>query len=77
MNELVERGRTAYQKTSTLQFRNSIFIIFLGIVFVSLGIIRFSSGDASEWTYFFLATGVLFGGMGIVGLISAKRFREK
>jgi len=36
MNDLVERGRTAYQKTRTLQLRNAIFVILLGIVFVSI-----------------------------------------
>lgn len=77
MNELVERGRTAYQKTSTLQLRNGIFVILLGLVFVSLAVIRFASGDASVWTFFLLACGVLFAGMGIASLISAKRFREK
>ena len=77
MNDLVERGKTAYQKTSTLQLRNGIFVILLGVVLVSLAVHRFSVGDASEWTYFFLAAGVLFAGMGIVSLISARRFRQK
>lgn len=77
MNDLVERGRTAYQKTSTLQLRNAVFVILLAIVFISLAVIRFSNHDATDSTYFFLAAGVLFGGMGIAGLVSAKRFREK
>ena len=76
-NDLVERGRTAYQKTSTLQLRNGIFVILFGVVFVSLAVFRFSVGDASEWTYFFLAAGVLFAGMGVASLISARRFRQK
>ena len=77
MNDLVERGKTAYQKSSTLQLRNGIFIVLLGIILISLAVFRFSSGDASEWTYFFLAAGVLFAGLGVVSLIAAKRFREK
>ena|SRR6516164_829436 len=77
MNDLVQRGKTAYQKTSVLQLRTGIFIMLLGVVFIALAVFRFSSGDASEWTYFFLAAGVLFSGMGLVGLISAKRFRQK
>ena len=77
MNDLMERGRTAYQKTSVLQLRNGIFIILLGVVFISLAVFRFSGGDASEWTYFFLAAGVLLVGMGIVSLIAALRLRQK
>jgi hypothetical protein len=77
MNDLVVRGRTAYQKSSTLQLRNGIFISLLAIIFISLSVFRFVQGDASEWTYFFLAAGVLFGGLGVVALIAAKRFREK
>jgi uncharacterized membrane protein YidH (DUF202 family) len=77
MNDLVERGRTAYQKQSVLQFRNGIFIILLGVVFIALALVRFSSGDASEWTCFYLAAGVLFAGLGVVSLIAARRFRQK
>jgi hypothetical protein len=77
MNDLVQRGRTAYQKTSTLQLRNAIFVILLGIVFIALAVIRFSNREASDSTYFLLIAGVLFGGMGVAGLISAKRLREK
>ena len=77
MNDLVERGRTAYQKQSTLQFRNGIFIVLLGIIFIALAVYRLSVGDTSEWSYFFLAAGVLFAGLGVVSLISARRFRQK
>ena len=77
MNDLVERGATAYQKSSMLQLRNGIFVLLLGIVFISLAVLRFTKGDVSEWTYFFLAAGVLFAGLGVVALIGAKRFREK
>lgn len=34
-NDLMERGRTAYQKTSGLQYRNGIFIILLGVTFLA------------------------------------------
>jgi hypothetical protein len=77
MNELVERGRTAYQKTSVLQHRNGVFIILLGVAFLALGVIDLSRGEASEWTYFVFAAGVLFAGMGVSSLIAARRFREK
>ena len=77
MNDLMERGRTAYQKTSALQLRNGIFIILLGIVFISLAVYQFSVGGASELTYLLIAAGVLLGGMGVASLISARRFRQK
>jgi len=77
MNDLVERGRTAYQKSSAIQFRNGIFIVLLGMTFLIIGIIPILKGQASDWTYVQFFIGVLFAGMGISSLISAKRFREK
>lgn len=77
MNDLVERGRTAYQKSSTIQLRNGIFIILLGATFLVVGILPFWRGEPSEWNYFMIVAGVLFSGMGVSSLISAKRFREK
>jgi hypothetical protein len=77
LNDLVERGKTAYTKTSNFQRGYGIFVILLGAVFVSLAIYRFYLGDASEWSYFFLVAGVLFVGMGFSCLVSAKRFRQK
>jgi hypothetical protein len=77
MNELVERGKTAYQKSSVHQLRIGIFIILLGVIFIALAVFRFSSSDASEWTYFFLAAGILFSGLGVVSLISARHIRQK
>jgi len=77
MNDLVERGRTAYQKSSVLQLRNGIFIVLLGVIFIALAVFRLFSGDASEWTYFFLAAGVLFGCLGVVSLIAARHLRQK
>ena len=74
---LVERGRTAYQKSSTLQFRNGIFIILLGVCLLVVAGLALAKGQASEWTVYLLVSGVLFAGMGISSLVSAKRFREK
>lgn len=77
MNELIERGRTAYQKTSALHHRTGVLIILLGAAFLAVGIIALSRGESSVWTFFFIAAGALFGGMGVSGLIAARRFREK
>lgn len=76
LNDLVERGKTAYTKQSNMQLRYGILVILLGAVFASLAIYRIYLGDASEWSYFLLVAGVLFGGMGISCLVSAKRFRQ-
>jgi hypothetical protein len=77
MNDMVERGRTTYQTASALQLRYGIFIVLFGIIFISLSVFRFSSGDASEWTYFLLAAGVVFGGLGVASLVSARHFRQR
>ena len=74
---LVERGRTAYQNSSTLQFRNGIFIILLGVSLLVVAGLALAKGQASEWTVYLLVSGVLFAGMGNSSLVSTKRFREK
>jgi hypothetical protein len=74
LNELLQRGRTAYQKTSGSYLRTGIFISLLGAVFLIIGIASFLS---SQPNYFFIITGVLFVGWGISCFFSAKRFGQK
>src|SRR3954466_5832895 len=57
MNDLVERGGTAYQKSSATQMRNGVLIILLGALFLVFGV---WGGEGAPWNYFFLAAGVLF-----------------
>ena len=74
INEMLLRGRTAYQKSSSTIFRSGIFILLLGAVFLLIGI---ASCLGSQPNYFFLATGALFVAWGISNFISARRFRQK
>ena len=59
MNDLVERGRTAYQKSSATQMRSGVFVVLLGGLFLFFGIVS-SSGERSTWDYFLLGVGLLF-----------------
>jgi hypothetical protein len=74
MNDLVERGRTAYQKSSATQMRNGVLIILLGTLFLVFGI---WGGEGAPWNYFFLAAGVLFSFQGISAILAAIRFKQK
>jgi hypothetical protein len=74
MNDLVERGRTAYQKSSATQLRNGILIVLLGMLFLFFGI---WGGGGAPWNYFFLAAGVLFGFLGLSAVLAAVRLKQK
>src|SRR5580658_9442633 len=69
LNELVQRGRTAYQKTSSTYLRSGIFVLLLGLVFFLIGIAT-SFGPKPD--YFLLITGGLFIAWGISYFFSAK-----
>ena len=77
LNELAERGRTAYQKTSATYFRSGIFIVMLGSIFVLLGLAGITSSEHSVWNYFLLFMGLTFAGWGISHFVSARRFKQK
>jgi len=77
LNDLIERGRTAYQKTSATYFRSGFFTCLLGVVFLVLGIAGKASSTRSEWLVFLWITGFLFVGWGVSQLISARRFKQK
>ena len=77
LNELIERGRTAYQKTSATYFRSGIFVSLLGMIFVLLGAVGVSSSEHSEWSYFLLFIGIVFTGWGISHFVSAKRMSQR
>ena len=76
MNDLVERGRTAYQKSSATQMRNGILVVLLGALFLFFGISSFG-GERSTFDYFLLGAGLLFTVLGLSGVYSAVRFKQK
>ncbi len=75
MNDLVERGRTAYQKSSAMQMRNGILIMLLGALFLFFGF--FGGIQHSIWNYFYLGAGALFEVLGLSSIYSAIRFKQK
>jgi hypothetical protein len=77
LNELVERGSTAYQKTSATYFRSGLFTLLLSITFFVLGLLGVARGRGGEWGYFLLVLGLLLGGMGVSHFISAKKMSQK
>jgi len=77
LNDLVERGRTAYQKNSSTVLRIGIFTFLMGALFLILGGVSLKEGARGPWAYFIPAMGALFIGMGVSYFISAKRIRQK
>ena len=77
LNALIERGRTAYQKTSANYLRSGIFVTLLGMMFLLLGVCGVISPQPSEWSYFLLFMGIIFAGWGVSQFVSAKRMSQK
>jgi hypothetical protein len=76
MNELVERERTAYQKSSAMQMRNGILVVLLGGLFLFFGMTSFG-GQRSTFDYFLLGAGLLFTVLGLSSIYSAIRLKQK
>ena len=77
LNDLVERGRTAYQKTSATYFRSGVFTTMLGAIFLLLGMVGVTSNERSEWSYVLLSIGAIFAGWGVSHFVSARRMSQK
>ena len=77
LNDLVERGRTAYQKTSAIYFRSGIFVTILGTIFALLGVAGLTNREHSEFGFFLLFIGVVFAGWGVSHFVSAKKMSQK
>jgi hypothetical protein len=77
LNELVERGRTAYQKTSATYFRSGIFVTLVGAIFAILGVVTFANSERSEGSYFLLFMGIIFIGWGVSHFVSARKMSQK
>ena len=77
MNDLVERGRTAYQKSSAMQMRNGVLVVLLGGLFLFFGIKSFGPEPRSTFDYFLLGAGLLFAVLGLSAVYSAIRFKQK
>ena len=77
LNDLVERGRTAYQKTSATYLRSGLLTLLMGSLFLLLGVFGVAKGTGGEWGYFLLLMGLLIAGLGVSHLISAMKMRQK
>jgi hypothetical protein len=75
--DVLERGRTVYQKTASIYFRNGVFVVLMGLAFCILGTPVFSRGTLSSSNAVFFGLGLLFIGWGISSFVSARRFRKK
>ena len=74
INDILQRGRVAYQKTSRSYQNSAIFMVLMGGIFLTLGVVRFNSSGPD---FFLLTMGILFLGYGIALFVTAKRFRQK
>jgi hypothetical protein len=54
--------------------RNGVLIVLLGALFLFFGI---SSAERSPWNYFLLGSGIVFAVLGLSGVYSAIRFKQK
>lgn len=76
MDELVQRGRSAYQKSSATQLRSGVVIILLGALFLFVGVATWS-GERTGWNFFMIGAGALFSVLGFSSVYSAIRLRQK
>lgn len=77
INDLVQRGRSAYHKTSATYLRSGIFTLFLGLIFIMLGIGAVAGKPRSPADYFFGLMGVVFVGWAISHFVSARRMKQQ
>ena len=77
LNELVQRGRTAYKKTSASYLRSGIFMMLIGSTFLVIGVRGLVEGVGGMAVYFPLSGGFLFGCWGVSYLFSARQINQK
>jgi hypothetical protein len=58
VNRLINRNKTAYQKTSSAYSRNALIFLLLGILFLAFGGIHISSNSSFGW--FLILGGSIF-----------------
>ncbi len=77
MNELVERGRSAYQKTSAAYSYAGIFSAIFGTIFAALGLLAAASEETRAMGAVLALFGLVFAGYGVAQLVTARRMRQK
>ncbi|HUJ11496.1 MAG TPA: hypothetical protein VL171_15895 [Verrucomicrobiae bacterium] len=76
INEMLQRGRTAHQKTSSTYLRSGIIMALIGVVFVLFGLGNLNDPESSGSGRFFLVFGILVLGLAGSFFVTARRFRQ-
>ncbi len=58
VNNLINRNKTVYQKTSSAYSRNALIFLLLGILFLAYSWINETSNSSFDW--FLLFAGIIF-----------------
>lgn len=74
LNALLERGRTAYQKSGALHASSGWLAVFLGTAVVLFAIYGLEKGLRRETNLFFLVLGAIFAAWGVYYIARARRF---
>jgi hypothetical protein len=77
MNDLLARGRTAYQKASATHTRSGAFTLLLGVALLALAVAGFRGEEQSRVYYFFMGMALLFCAWGVSQLLIARRYMQK
>ncbi len=77
LNDLVERGRTVYQKSSTNHFWSGVFLSLMGVFFLLLGVSTVATSDQPVGGILWLFMGIIFTGWGISSLLFARKMSQK
>jgi len=75
--DVLQRSITVYQKTASTYFRNTVFVVLMGIAFCFLGAPLLSGKNSSSVNVFFFCVGLLFIAWGISQFVSGVRMRQK
>jgi hypothetical protein len=77
LNDLVQRGRTVYQKNSSTLFWAGLFTSLMGSGFLLLGVVSIATGQPLAVSVIPTIMGTLFLAWGISYFVSARRMKQK
>ncbi|HEX3870226.1 MAG TPA: hypothetical protein VHV77_07320 [Pirellulales bacterium] len=76
LNDLVERGRTIYQKNSAAFYRQGISVLAMGLIVTALGAVAVVEYD-DPMSYIPLAIGIIFDGWAVSLFVTARQMMQK
>ena len=77
LNDLVQRTKTSYQKTSATYYRIGAFTLLIGIIIMTVRFTIAMGDKATEWGAILVLLGILFTGLGSSHFTSGKRIGQK